>query len=169
MQLYKYITDFFKPQEYSLLPYHIREAEIKDINDIKNLLLEFHPVSHLKDMTVDTHKLVGFIIKSIEDDDHIVLTAYLDGTLIGILIGSVQEFPFFVEKNALELMWYVTPYHRGYIGKDLYHAFAEWCKKKEVSVIHMATPYDNYSLKAFYTAEGYIPVEDVYMLFIYKD
>ena len=170
MQLYKYITDLFKPLEPApLLPYHIREATVQDTDNIRNLLLEFHPVSHLKDMTVDTHKLIGFIIKAIEDPNHIALCAYLDGTLIGILIGTVQEFPFFKEKNALEIMWYVTPQHRGYIGKELYYIFEEWCRKKEVSVIHMATPYDNYSLRAFYTAQGYIPVEDVYMLFCYKD
>jgi len=170
MPLYKYILDFLKgDKEETIQPYHIRVGTLEDKEDIRLILSEFHKTSPFKDIKVDKDKSTEFIVKAVTDDNCKVLIATLDKAVVGILIGTIQEFPFSLEKNALEVVWYVVPEHRGYLGKELYHAFHTWCLSRDVSVISMAAPTDNYKLRAFYTSLGYTPIEDVYMLYIQKD
>lgn len=169
MQLFKYITDLFKEKEPQILPYHIREGTLDDLENIRVLLSEFHNISPFSTIEVDQDKATEFIQKSIIDDNCKTFIATLNGTIVGIIIGTIQEFPFSREKNAQEIVWYVTPRYRGYVGKELYRVFAEWCYKQDVSVISMATPYDNYSLKEFYVSQGYVPVEDVYMFYVRRE
>lgn len=149
-----------------MLHYKITIASKEDIENIRGILLEFHKVSPFKDILVDPDKLTSFITNSIENPNAIVLLAYADTYLVGLLIGSIQEIPFSLEKNATENIWYVRKKYRSYsIGKELYQLYEKWSKEHNVSIICTSAPITNEELKAFYINRGYQNIEEVYMQF----
>ena len=88
---------------------------------------------------------------------------------IGLLaaIASEGAHPFIKGKIAAELMWYVSPEHRGSkLAPKLLEAFQEWAKVIGASYLSLSS-LDDERLDKLYKKMGYEPVEKSYLKWLH--
>lgn len=143
---------------------NLKIATEEDIEDIVSLLITFKTESPYSPLDTDIDKIRDSVLEALNKDkkESIILLSYIEDNPVGILVGSIQEFPFSRDKQAYENIWYVLPkYRRNKVGLELYEAFEYWANKAKVKVIHSAYPTKD--LEEFYTSKGYKPLEYVYI------
>jgi GNAT superfamily N-acetyltransferase len=146
---------------------NLKIASIEDLEDIVDLMVTFKVESPYSTLSTDIEKIRTSVLDGLNKDkkEYLILLSYSedfkDKGPIGIIIGSIQEFPFSLDKQAYEHIWYVLPkYRKNKVGLELYEAFEYWAIKLGVKVIHSAYPSED--LKTFYLSKGYKPLERVY-------
>ena len=146
---------------------NLKIATLEDLEDIVDLMVSFKVESPYSTLSTDILKIRTTVLDYLNKDkkESIILLSYSkdlkDKGPIGIIVGSIQEFPFSLDKQAYEHIWYVLPkYRKNKVGLELYEAFEYWATRLGVKVIHSA--YPNKDLEEFYVSKGYKPLERVY-------
>lgn len=143
----------------------IRNAKLDDLSTIQKLNLRLFEKEHEEyDASLDlawTFGLGGtdYFTKRIVDDDGCVLLALVDDLVVGYLCGGLSE----VEKYRtvpsvaeLENMFVLEDFRCRGIGRLLYDAFIDWCKKKDIGRLRVAASTKNIRALDFYRREGFL-------------
>lgn len=143
----------------------LKIASYEDIEDIVSLLVIFKAESPYSTLSTDIPKIRNTVEEYLNKDkkEVIILLSYTeeDKSPIGILVASITQFPFSLDKQAYEHIWYVLPkFRKKGLGFQLYEAYEYWAKGLGVKVIHSA--YPTKELEEFYVSKGYKPLEHVY-------
>ncbi len=90
-------------------------------------------------------------------NNHYVIVALLDNSIVGYLAGSIEEKVSYVEVQYGEINnMLVNDEYRGYgIGKSLINNFKEYCKTKDISNIKVVASYKNKNVIEFYRKNGF--------------
>ena len=90
-------------------------------------------------------------------NNHYVIVALLDNSIVGYLAGSIEEKCSYVEVQYGKINnMLVKDEYRGYgIGKSLIDNFKEYCRTKDILNIKVVASYKNKNAIEFYCKNGF--------------
>jgi GNAT superfamily N-acetyltransferase len=130
--------------------------------EVANLAKEFHDLAQCG--TIFSPTRFWQTIAHLEGSDSLFLHGYFldDGTMAGLLIGTISPQMMTDTVVAQEIMWYVQPEYRNTLGSvRLLSDFEQWAKKRGADGIIMAsfTATEEQKLGEFYRRRGYQHLE----------
>lgn len=110
----------------------VREATYADIPHALAIGALNHAESIWRDRPFDPEKLEQTAQQAIDDPDWLALVATLDGgQVVGYMAAFLTEFFFNREKQACDLLVFVSPSHRGSRAAiQMIRAYKAWAKSK---------------------------------------
>lgn len=115
-----------------------RVAGISDAIAVVELCRQFQQESWQSFCDFDDHKMLGWVLDRIKDDNSEVFTAWDGNELVGCLIGLAIYYPYSNTLVAGDYLWYVVPEHRGgMVGVRLMKMFESWAR--DVGAVHICT------------------------------
>lgn len=139
----------------------IRRASLEDlstIQELNNSLFKLEKENY--DSTLVENWPLSEDGKSYFSDlinNHYVIVAILDNSIVGYLASSIEEKGSYVEIQYGEINnMLVSDEYRGYgIGKLLINNFKEYCKSNNISNIKVVASYKNQNAIEFYHKNGF--------------
>lgn len=142
----------------------IRKATLDDVDEIVSMSAEFYPTTHYADFAdMDEDSVSGLVSGLIERD--VFLVAEDAGKLVGMVALVIAPFMFNQSiKVAAELVWWVSPSHRGTsVANRLLSEIEPACKERGASRIQMVhMPNSPPQAAALYERAGYFRSEISY-------
>lgn len=141
----------------------IKLATIKNLKDIQKLNLMLFKKEYAEyDKTLNCEWTFandgeGYFKKRILEDDDCALVAYVDNNIVGYLVGGLLEkephraLSTFAE---LEDMLVIEGSRNKGVGTQLYCAFIDWCKSKNVKRLRIVASAMNVQAIKFYKKNG---------------
>lgn len=141
----------------------IKSATIEDLKDIQKLnLMLFEKEYKEYDKTLSCEWTFGndgesYFKKRILEDDGCAFVAYENNEVIGYLVGGLSEkgscrvLPVFAE---LENMFVLENIRSKGVGTQLFNAFIDWCKSKNVKRLRVIASSMNVRAIEFYKKNG---------------
>lgn len=118
--------------------YSIREASEEDIIDLTILGKQFAKESGNNFLGWNTEKVYNSLLDAIEREDFCVQVLCVDTEIVGMFIGFLAPCFFSNVVQAVEIVWYVDPDHRG--SKEAYKMidlYEEWAGFREAVCVNM--------------------------------
>ncbi len=137
----------------------VRNYKPKDIEDVFDLLKEFHEEI--------LSEFVGFNAAVVRDSilsqtEHAIVLE-IDDKVVGIISGKEIDYPLQEAKIFQEMIWYVSKKHRRY-GITLLRELEKQCKERGNSAIIMVHLYNNSEkMGKLYELMGYKEMETHYI------
>jgi hypothetical protein len=104
---------------------NVRRAEIRDADDVYNLLRELHEELNENQIPYDEGTTKAFLHWFICSDDAMA-AIYEDDGIQGVLIGVSAPSWWFDGRQVTDVVFYVRKDHRGKAGLPLLRAYREW-------------------------------------------
>jgi GNAT superfamily N-acetyltransferase len=86
------------------------------------------------------------------------LVLEVDGALQGVLLASVAPLPFAPVLTAKEVMFWVSPEHRGRAPRQMVKAYAAWAEEQGCMMIGLSSLNDP-RVARFYSSLGFSPCD----------
>lgn len=121
---------------------YLKVATMEDFETVFDMSLSFLKESPYRDIPSSHSKIVSFIRLFLEDkgSERVCILAFSKENIpIGIIAGQLSSVPFSDHKVASEVMWWVSPNHRGVsrAAVELLGAFEHWGRIRGSSFIQM--------------------------------
>ncbi len=141
----------------------IREAQISDVDEIKELWKEFIDFHKIRDpfftRTSDGHEHFGkFAQESIVSDEWIVLVATDREKLIGYCMATIKDYPPVYVNPRCGLVQDIAvaqKYRRKGVGSQFFSRVIPWFVKKGVSRVELEVTVTNEVSQAFWYKLGF--------------
>lgn len=144
----------------------IREATLKDIPELTDLLIPFYYESGLmeKGMNLCVKSCITTAESMIESNGIVFVAG--EETLIGSLGVFVSPWHFNYEQYSAQEVWfYVKPDHRkGSVGLRLIDAYIKWAKGKNITRLALVSlpNKERSKIERLYERKGFAPSEKFY-------
>jgi len=139
----------------------IRQYAGDDFMDVSRLLQEFHKEA-LEEYGLDceSHQ----IEKAINENKSEVLVLEMDGKVVGLIAGTIIDYPLQKAKIFQELIWYVSKSYRKY-GISLLKELEKRCKERGIYTVIMVAMGNSMAAKLdrLYRITGYKLLETHYI------
>lgn len=139
----------------------IRQYAPDDFMDVAMLLQEFHKDS-LEDYGLECED--NKIGQAIKDNNANGLVLEMDGKVVGIITGTIVDYPLQKAKIYQEIVWYVSKDYRRY-GLKLLRELEKRCKDRGITQIIMVALGSSMreQLDRIYKTMGYRELETHYI------
>lgn len=133
----------------------IRKAVATDENALITLLYEMHSETDYRHFPVKESKARVAIHRWIDQPDAVLFLAFEEGTLIGIVAGSLFSPWFSDHKKTMEQLFFVTKNKRGSgAATELFSHFLAWAKTQSKFVSAGVTTSVGGSAESIYAKFG---------------
>jgi len=140
----------------------IKEATLDNVKDILNLNQELFDYEHDNfDATLDCSwppNNENYFEESIEKKDSLALVAFVDGRLVGYLIGSVknaEDYRKIEQLGEIDNMFILPEFRGKKIGLALCDKFLGWAREKGVKRVRVVASVQNEGAIACYMKSGF--------------
>lgn len=125
-----------------------------DVEHMVALGATWHPHSHHADHAFDAMKAAKFALSAIASRHDCALVAEHEGHIVGLLIGTIQDWPFLNVKVATDL---VMLCERAGGGRMLLRAFEQWAWAHGADEMLLGVSFggDPHACEPIYKRAGY--------------
>ncbi|MDD5651388.1 MAG: GNAT family N-acetyltransferase [Candidatus Nanoarchaeia archaeon] len=141
----------------------IKKATLKNLKEIISLNQQLFDYEYANfDKTLNCKwpsKNIEYYKKSITNKESITLLAFIDGKIVGYLIGAINKTESYrnIKKIAEIDNMFILPQFRGLnIGSSLYNKFINWMKTKGIKKIRVIASSKNGKAIDFYKKNGFL-------------
>lgn len=147
----------------------IRQAMEGDVDALADLVArlkrlngEFDPLLKPVDNILSVAK--DYIKSKIASKDSVVLVAEIDGRIVGLILGDVEDRVFYEPKIAGVIReFYIMPeYRRKGLGKRMMSEMADALRRRGAQIIMADFPSLNEIAVEFYKKMNFRPIESMY-------
>jgi len=119
--------------------YNLRLATQEDVLNIVIIAKEAYlEATDTEAYSFDPQKILSLAQNSIEKDDFLVLILEKDGEVVGYFFGMVTECFFAVERQSVNLSWFISKSHRSLKNAlSILKVYEDWSKKSGAVVTNM--------------------------------
>lgn len=153
--------------------YLIRPVSADEMGQMTELGREFYQVATSAPGNFDAERTTTFLSECVRTQQGVVIAAWLDGHIVGGVVGFLVQDLFSDTLALNELAWYVRPEHRSHgLGEGILGAFEQWGRERCANVIRMAHLSESMakSLRRYYKNNGYKQSETLFVKdLIYDD
>ena len=146
----------------------LRLADKNDLPRLHELMTDFHKHSEYQNLEYSYEKMSSFFNSTFYKKKEYLYVLSIDDktdTVVGFLIGTLQELLFSKQKVATELAWWVDPEFRNFKrAVELLNAFEYWGSLVDGNIIVLAHLNDekNKTLTKWYVRRGYSLYESTF-------
>lgn len=140
----------------------IRRAKLDDTLPVLDLLREAHAAALYKFFEFDTKMAERQWMAHLVSQESICLVYEVDGIPRGVFVGTATNYPSGPVRLAIEVVFWVSPQHRGSAWLRIMREFEAWAKDKGCAFTSISSKQD----ERFSTAlerRGYAPAETNYL------
>jgi hypothetical protein len=145
----------------------LKLAEVSDIPEILTTFNKMHKETSYKLMQLDPDKIAVSLETIIEGEQRegVVVLAYDEGRIEGILVTTIMEYSFSSDTIAAEIMFWVNEGAKHHVVLSLWKAWEYWsdncgATKKQMSVLTSKRPR---RFSRFLKTKGYTKTEEAYV------
>jgi GNAT superfamily N-acetyltransferase len=147
--------------------YSIREATEEDVVDLAILGKQFAKESKNYDLLGwNSTKAYNFLFDAIQREDFGVFCLYTETEIVGMLICFVTPCFFSNVVQAVEIVWYVDPDHRGSRkAREMLDWYEEWAESRQAvctNLVNLDT-LNAGKVAKIYVKRGYRLVENTFV------
>lgn len=118
--------------------YSIREATEHDVIDLAILGKEFVKESQNSFLGWNSSKVYDALFDAIQREDFHIVVLQADTEIVGMLVCFVTPCFFSDVKQAVEIVWYVTPEHRGSKkALQMLEHYEQWAKEQGAVCVNL--------------------------------
>jgi len=147
--------------------YNVRVATEKDIIDLTILGKQFVKESQYYDLLGwDASKVHITLTNAMEREDFEIFCFCCDSEVVGLLACFVTPCFFSETIQAVEMLWYVDPEHRGSKeAQQLLDHYEEWAKEKKAVVVNLINldVLNAEKVGRLYERRGYRQIENTFI------
>ncbi len=146
--------------------FSVRVANEEDVVDLAILGRKFSRESKNAYLGWSSTKVHNSLLDALSRDDFLVLALETEDEVVGMFIGFIAPCFFSDAEQASEIVWYVSPEHRG--SKEAYKMlilFEDWADTKGAACINMVNldVLNADKVAKMYTKRGYRLAENTFV------
>jgi len=142
---------------------YLERLQIFDIEQTLNLSEEFNKLYGVSNK-FNRAKLRSILEASfLYQNSYYCLVMKYEAKVVGLLVGVCFEGPYFDDRVASELGWYIQEEYRGRLSITMLRDFESWAKNEaKADYVAMTYTEEMSNLDKLYLKLGYMPAEHTY-------